>query len=133
MPKTKATFIEPMLLLRAEKLPQGADWLCEIKLDGYRALAVKSGGKVQLRSRNDYDFTERYSSIAAALRTVPDETVLDVSRELHGPLRRFCRLHVKVTVNCSFHANSGWVSYLFGAPRLGSWPYTHILSLQIPS
>ena len=77
MPTTKATFIEPMLLLRTEKLPQGADWLYEIKLDGYRALAVKSGGKVQLRSRNDYDFTERYSSIAAALRTVPDETVLD--------------------------------------------------------
>jgi bifunctional non-homologous end joining protein LigD len=51
--------------------------LYEIKLDGYRALAIKSGGKVQLRSRNDNDFTERYSSIAAALRTVPDETVLD--------------------------------------------------------
>ena len=77
MPKTKATFIEPMLLLRTEKLPQGADWLYEIKLDGYRALAIKSGGKVQLRSRNDNDFTERYSSIAAALCTVPDETVLD--------------------------------------------------------
>src|SRR6516225_5655689 len=77
MLKTKATFIEPMLLLRTEKLPQGADWLYEIKLDGYRALAIKSGGKVQLRSRNDNDFTERYSSIAAALCTVPDETVLD--------------------------------------------------------
>ncbi len=63
MPKTKATFIEPMLLLRTENLPQGADWLYEIKLDGYRALAIKSGGKVQLRSRNDNDFTERYSSM----------------------------------------------------------------------
>ena len=77
MPKTKATFIEPMLLLRVEKLPQGADWSYEIKLDGYRALAIKTGGKVQLRSRNDNDFTERYSSIAAALRAMPDETVLD--------------------------------------------------------
>ena len=77
MPKTKATFIEPMLLLRVEKLPQGADWSYEIKLDGYRALAIKTGGKVQLRSRNDNDFTERYSSIAAALRSMPDETVLD--------------------------------------------------------
>ena len=77
MPKTKATFIEPMLLLRVEKLPQGADWSYEIKLDGYRALAIKSGGKVQLRSRNDNDFTERYSSVAAALRAMPDETVLD--------------------------------------------------------
>ena len=61
MPKTKAAFIEPMLLLRVEKLPQGADWSYEIKLDGYRALAIKTGGKVQLRSRNDNDFTERYS------------------------------------------------------------------------
>jgi ATP-dependent DNA ligase len=77
MPKTKATFIEPMLLLRTDNLPQGADWSYEIKLDGYRALAIKTGCKVQLRSRNDNDFTERYSSIAAALRTVPDETVLD--------------------------------------------------------
>jgi ATP dependent DNA ligase-like protein len=39
--------------------------------------AHKSGGKVQLRSRNDNDFTERFSSIAAALRSMPDETVLD--------------------------------------------------------
>ena len=38
MPKTKATFIEPMLLLGTEKLPQGADWSYEIKLDGYRVL-----------------------------------------------------------------------------------------------
>ena len=63
MPKTKAAFIEPMLLLRTENLPQGADWSYEIKLDGYRALAIKTGGKVQLRSRNDNDFTERYSSL----------------------------------------------------------------------
>ena len=75
--KTKATFIEPMLLLRTERLPQGPDWFYEIKLDGYRALAIKSSGKVQLRSRNDNDFTERYSPVAAALRGLPDETVLD--------------------------------------------------------
>ncbi len=73
----KARFIEPMLLLRTEKLPTGPDWLVELKLDGYRALAVKSGGKVQLRSRNDNDFSLRYASITRALRSIPDETVLD--------------------------------------------------------
>jgi len=77
MLKTRARFIEPMLLLRTEKLPQGADWLYEIKLDGYRIIAVKSGGKVQLRSRNDIDFTPRYSPIAVALHGLPDETVID--------------------------------------------------------
>jgi ATP-dependent DNA ligase len=75
--KVKAAFVEPMLLLRTEKLPEGPDWLVELKLDGYRALAIKSGGKVQLRSRNDNDFTVRYSGIAKSLRGMPDETVID--------------------------------------------------------
>jgi len=61
MAKTKARFIEPMLLLRTEKLPQGSEWLYEIKLDGYRILAIKSEGDVRLRSRNDNDFTFRYA------------------------------------------------------------------------
>jgi ATP-dependent DNA ligase len=29
----------------------------QLKLDGYRALAIKTGGKVQLRSRNDNEFS----------------------------------------------------------------------------
>lgn len=49
----------------------------EIKLDGYRALAIKSGEKLQLRSRNDNDFSARYRDITAALRFLPDETVVD--------------------------------------------------------
>jgi DNA ligase D-like protein (predicted ligase) len=73
----KAKFIEPMLLLRTEKLPEGSGWCHELKFDGYRALAIKTGGKVQLRSRNDNDFTARYSGIANALAEMPDETVLD--------------------------------------------------------
>lgn len=75
--KTKAAFIEPMLLYRTERLPDGTDWLYEVKFDGYRALAVKSGGKVHLRSRNDNDFAIRYAGIAKALAAMPDETVLD--------------------------------------------------------
>ena len=73
----KAAFIKPMLLLRTEKLPEGPEWLVELKLDGYRALAVKSGGKVRLRSRNDNDFNGRYSGIVKALTSMPDETVID--------------------------------------------------------
>lgn len=73
----KAEFIEPMLLLRKEKLPEGSAWLYEIKLDGYRAIAFKSAGKVQLRSRNNNDFSLRYPGIVQVLTRLPDETVID--------------------------------------------------------
>jgi ATP-dependent DNA ligase len=73
----KAKFIDVMLLLRTDRLPAGQEWLYEIKLDGYRALAIKTSGKLQLRSRNDNDFTQRYPSIAAGLQKMPDETVID--------------------------------------------------------
>lgn len=75
--QAKTGFIEPMLLQRTDKLPEGPEWLIELKLDGYRALAVKSGGKIQLRSRNDNDFNSRYPGIVKALASMPDETVID--------------------------------------------------------
>jgi bifunctional non-homologous end joining protein LigD len=75
--KNKATFIEPMLLLPTNSLPTGANWLYELKLDGYRALGIKSGGKIALRSRNDNDFTQRYAGISRALAALTDETVVD--------------------------------------------------------
>jgi DNA ligase D-like protein (predicted ligase) len=73
----KARFIEPMLLLRTERLPVGSDWLYEIKLDGYRALAIKNDGAVALRCRNDNDFSRRYPTIVKALAALPNETVID--------------------------------------------------------
>ena len=74
---TKARFTDPMLLLRTDRLPEGATWQYEIKLDGYRAIAFKSGGRVQLRSRNDKEFGGKYPAIVKALAAMPDETVID--------------------------------------------------------
>jgi len=73
----KAKFIEPMLLQRTAKLPEGEAWTYEIKWDGYRAIAFKTGGKVHLRSRNDNDFAVRYPGIVQALLGLPDDTVID--------------------------------------------------------
>ena len=75
--KTNPSFIPPMLLVRTEKLPEGQDWLYELKLDGYRSIAFKTGGKVHLRSRNNKDFNATYPDIVKALGGMPDETVID--------------------------------------------------------
>jgi bifunctional non-homologous end joining protein LigD len=76
-PTTTARFIEPMLLLRTDSLPSGEQWLHELKLDGYRAIAFKRNGSVSLRSRNDNDFSARYQAVVKALEKLPDNTVVD--------------------------------------------------------
>lgn len=74
----KALFIKPMLLLRAETLPADAEhWEYQLKLDGYRAIAFKTAGKVHLRSRNDNDFGTRYAGVLQGLARLPPETVID--------------------------------------------------------
>jgi DNA ligase D-like protein (predicted ligase) len=75
--QTRARFIEPMLLLQTNRLPEGGGWEYELKLDGYRAIAFKSNGRVHLRSRNDKDFGGKCAGIVQALSSLPDETVID--------------------------------------------------------
>jgi DNA ligase D-like protein (predicted ligase) len=76
--REKAAFIHPMLLLRTESLPNDPKGLLyELKLDGYRAIAFKTRGRLYLRSRNNNDFTVRYASVMKGLAKLPDETVID--------------------------------------------------------
>ena len=71
-------FLPPMLLLPAESLPEDASaWQYELKLDGYRAIAFKSGGSLHLRSRNDNDFALRYPAVVRGLAQLPTDTLID--------------------------------------------------------
>jgi ATP-dependent DNA ligase len=66
-----------MLARRADALPAG-DYLYEPKWDGFRCLAFRSGGHVDLRSRHDRPLARYFPELAAALRALPDErAVLD--------------------------------------------------------
>jgi hypothetical protein len=75
--RSVAHFIEPMECLPVEKIPEGDVWTYELKLDGYRLIAVKTGGKVTLYSRRGTDLSQRFKYVRSALASLPDETVVD--------------------------------------------------------
>ena len=58
-------FITPMAAQVVKKLPEGDDWTYELKFDGYRALIIKDGQRVELRSRKNKDLAGMYRGIAA--------------------------------------------------------------------
>jgi ATP-dependent DNA ligase len=61
-------------------------WLHEIKHDGYRIIAFKSGDKVRLWSRNGRDWSREFAAIAECLRAVEaDELVIDGEACAHCP------------------------------------------------
>ena len=50
----------------------------EIKFDGYRTIAIVSGGKVRLLTRTGIDWTERYGVLADAFAALPcKEAIID--------------------------------------------------------
>jgi bifunctional non-homologous end joining protein LigD len=57
------TEIHPMLATSIDDPFDGADWLFEIKWDGYRAVAFIENGKVRLVSRNQNELTARYPEL----------------------------------------------------------------------
>jgi bifunctional non-homologous end joining protein LigD len=63
-------FIEPMKA-RLVTAPPGGEWIYEIKLDGFRALALKTGSHVQLLSRNQKDFSKKFPDLADGLARLP--------------------------------------------------------------
>jgi bifunctional non-homologous end joining protein LigD len=51
--------------------PHSADWIYEIKFDGYRLLARIDNGKVQLFTRNGHDWTHKMPALAVSLSKLP--------------------------------------------------------------
>jgi bifunctional non-homologous end joining protein LigD len=70
------SFVPPMAAQLVDRLPEGDRWLYEVKWDGYRALLIKRGPQVSLRSRNDKDLTASYPTVAAAAAGIRASSVV---------------------------------------------------------
>ena len=72
------TFLKPQLAQETESPPEGDQWIHELKLDGYRIQARKSGRNVQLLTRSGLDWTHRVAALAPEIARLPiDDVTLD--------------------------------------------------------
>jgi DNA ligase D-like protein (predicted ligase) len=76
-------WIEPQLCKLATKAPSGAQWVHEIKLDGYRMAARIEDGRVKLLTRSGLDWTAKYPATAVAFVKLKVRTVY-IDGELCG-------------------------------------------------
>ena len=65
--REEAGFVAPQLARPVPTVPQGKEWLHEVKYDGYRLIAVRRKGKVRLFTRKQLDWTDRFSALAKRL------------------------------------------------------------------
>jgi bifunctional non-homologous end joining protein LigD len=74
MPRT----MKPQLATQADAPPAGDEWLHEIKLDGYRTIALVEDGEVRLLTRTGIDWTAKYGVLADAFAALPvKQAILD--------------------------------------------------------
>ncbi|NMC27669.1 MAG: DNA ligase D, partial [Syntrophomonadaceae bacterium] len=66
-PSPLPAVLSPQLATLVDKVPANADWIYEIKLDGYRILARIEGPEVKLFTRNGQDWTSKLKDLVPAI------------------------------------------------------------------
>jgi bifunctional non-homologous end joining protein LigD len=86
--RTRPVFVTPMAAQVVKRLPEGDEWIYELKFDGYRALILKDHDRVEIRSRKNKILTKMYPRVAAAgLKLNADQAFVDgeiVALDLQG-------------------------------------------------
>ncbi|MEN5435411.1 DNA ligase D [Sphingobacterium faecium] len=70
--------VEPMLATLTDQPFDDDEWLYEVKWDGYRAVSFLNGNKtIEIKSRNDKSFNEKFYPIYEELKAMKLEAILD--------------------------------------------------------
>lgn len=73
-----ASFVEPMKAQLSDLPPfDSADWIFEIKWDGYRAIAETNSDGNRLYSRNGLTFDKAYPKVFESLKKIKKKVVID--------------------------------------------------------
>ena len=68
--------IKPQLARAAKSLPEGDRWRYEPKWDGFRTIAFRDGGDVQLQSRNGRPMNRYFPEVVEQLLELPGERLV---------------------------------------------------------
>jgi bifunctional non-homologous end joining protein LigD len=82
--KNAIPYTAPMECLPVSRIPEGNEWIYELKLVGYRANAIRDRDGIRLLSRRGKDLTKSYPRVSQEL---PD--VLQLNTALDGELVAF--------------------------------------------
>jgi bifunctional non-homologous end joining protein LigD len=74
--KALPQFRSPQLATLVSDVPEGENWLFEMKYDGYRCLAAIAGDQVQLFTRTGKDWTRQFAAIVPAFAQLTKGTAL---------------------------------------------------------
>jgi bifunctional non-homologous end joining protein LigD len=69
-------FVTPSLATARDTVPNGTEWVHEIKFDGYRTQARLDRGQVKLLTRKGLDWAKRFPNIAADVARLDADTAL---------------------------------------------------------
>ncbi len=69
-------FEAPQLCTLVDHVPAGAEWIHEVKYDGYRALVAIGGGAAKVYTRSGLDWTDKFPGIAEAAAALSVDSAL---------------------------------------------------------
>jgi bifunctional non-homologous end joining protein LigD len=68
--------IEPMLATLARAVPEGGEWVYEIKWDGFRGLCFIAGGKLRILSRNGHLLNRQFPELESLPESITADTAI---------------------------------------------------------
>ncbi|MGH9509987.1 MAG: DNA polymerase ligase N-terminal domain-containing protein, partial [Terriglobales bacterium] len=75
-PMPKPEELRPMMAFSSDTLPEGAEWIYEVKWDGVRSLCFVDKGGVRLISRNGTVMQQTYPELAALPESLAADTAI---------------------------------------------------------
>ncbi len=104
--------LSPELPHLVDKAPEGKGWLHEMKYDGYRILSILKNGRIQLKSRNGLDWTDRFPEIVQELKRIKiSSAVLD--GEVVVLNEKGVSTFSQLQKNLSFEIGKGYTYFVF--------------------